>query len=809
MLRSLSLLTLGFLLLVPSVASAQVIIIDQTTRRIIHPPIPPRPPIPRPRPQPPQPAFKVSRVDIHSDVRDQIAKVQVSQVFKNVSKQTIQTQIMFPLPTDAAISELTLLVDGKEFTGRLMKKEEARATYEAIVRRRKDPALLEYMGRGLFQTSVFPIPPNAERTVEIRYQQLLKKDNGLVDFLLPIGTNKHMSRPVENLNIAVRINATDQIRTVYSPSHEVNIDRPNDKTAVCKMTLTNVRAPDDFRLMYGTQNGLVGMNVISYRPSDSEDGYFLLLASPELKRDESKTVPKSVIFVLDRSGSMNGKKIDQARGALKYFLNRLNKKDTFNIVAYDSAVESFKPELQRADGKVLQEALGFADGIFAGGSTNIDSALKTSLGMLKAKSHPSYVMFLTDGLPTVGTRDERQIASGAKAANLVGARLFNFGVGFDVNSRLLDRLSRDHRGQSVYVRPNEDIEAHVASLYNRIGSPLLTDIGMSIEFDRESKPSDPKPIARMYPKQLTDLFYGEQLVIVGRYRKGGAAKVTLTGHFGGEQKKFTFGADFVDRSADESNGFVEKLWAVRRVGEIIDELDLHGQNKELVNELVQLSIKHGILTPYTSFLADENVSLRDRENLARASRESSTQLAAESGRAAFGQRALKGRLQRVDKLDDLKRISSGFSQDEEARPTTAAPAPGQAGAGGRGGARPGGKPAKKLPSRRRVLDYAELKKEKAEAEADGVANFEDSLNSTVVQVGQKSFFRKKGIWQDSAVKEEDEKKATVIVQFSKEYFDLASSHGGKLAKYLVFDEPVVMNLEGKTYRIVPEEPEKK
>ena len=233
-----------------------------------------------------------------------------------------------------------------------------------------------------------------------------------------------------------------------------------------------------------------------------------------------------------------------------------------------------------------------------------------------------------------------------------------------------------------------------------------------------------------------------------------------------------------------------------------------GQNKELVNELVQLSIKHGILTPYTSFLADETVSLQDRENLARASRESSTQLAAESGRAAFGQRALKGRLQRADKLDDLKRLNSGFAPGEE-RPATSAPAPGQAGAAGRGGARPGGKPAKKLPGRRRVLDYAELQKEKAAAEAEGESDFEDSLSSTVVQVGQKSFFRKKGIWQDSSVKEEDEKKATLIVQFSKEYFDLAASHGGKLAKYLVFDEPVVMNLEGNTYRIVPEEPEKK
>lgn len=808
MLRSLSLLTLGFLLLIPSEASAQVIIIDQTTRRIIHPPIPPRPPIPRPRPQPPQPAFKVSRVNIHSDVRDQIAKVQVSQVFKNVSNRTIQTQIMFPLPTSAAISELTLLVDGKEFSGKLMKREEARATYEAIVRKRKDPALLEYMGQGLFQTSVFPIPPNAERTVEIRYQQLLKKDNGLIDFLLPIGTSKHNSRPVDNLNITVRVNATDQIRTVYSPSHEISIDRPNDKTAVCKMSLKGVRAPDDFRLMYGTENGLVGMNVISYRPQGSEDGYFLLLASPELKRDESKTAPKSVIFVLDRSGSMNGKKIDQARGALKYFLNRLKKKDTFNIVAYDSSVESFRPELQRADEKSVQEALGFADGIFAGGSTNIDSALKTSLGMLKAKSHPNYVMFLTDGLPTVGTRDERQIASGAKQANQVGARLFNFGVGFDVNSRLLDRLSHDHRGQSVYVRPNEDIEAHVASLYNRIGSPLLTDIGMAIEFDRESKASEPKPIARMYPRQLTDLFYGEQLVIVGRYRKGGAAKVTLTGHFGGEQKKFTFGADFVDRSADESNGFVEKLWAVRRVGEIIDELDLNGQNQELVNELVALSIKHGILTPYTSFLADDTVSLSDRENLARASRESRTQLAAESGRDAFGQRALKGQFQRAARLDDLKKLAKSRENADAARPASAGSAPAPGGRGGFGGGRtPAGKPGDSSP-RRRVLGYSELQKEKAAAKAEGDALYEDSLSSTVVQVGQKSFFRKDKTWRDSSVKDEDEKKATLIVQFSKAYFDLAASHGGKLSKYFVFDEAVVINLEGKTYRIVPEEPEK-
>jgi len=633
--------------------------------------------------------------------------------------------------------------------------------------------------------------------VEIRYQQLLKKDNGLIDFLLPIGTSKHNSRPVDMLNVTVRVNATDEIRTVYSPSHEISIDRTGNQTAVCRMTLAAVRAPDDFRLMYGTQNGLVGMNVISYRPQAGEDGYFLLLASPELKRKESRIAPKSVVFVVDRSGSMNGKKIEQARGALKYFLNRLKKKDTFNIVAYDSSVESFRPELQRADEQTIQEALGFAEGIYAGGSTNIDSALKTSLGMLKARNQPSYVMFLTDGLPTVGTRDEKQIASGARQANQVAARLFNFGVGFDVNSRLLDRLSHDHRGQSVYVRPNEDIEAHVASLYNRIGSPLLTDLGIRIDFDREQKASDPKPIAQMYPQQLTDLFYGEQLVIVGRYRQSGAAKVTLTGHVGGEKKTFTSGADFVERSADESNGFVEKLWAVRRIGEIIDELDLNGQNQELVNELVALSIKHGILTPYTSFLADETISLDDRSNLTRATRESSRQLAAESGRDAFGQRALKGRFQRAAGLNDLRKLAENAPTADAA--TSNLPAPAGGGAAGGKSSRPS--------SQRRVLDYAELKKAQDSTAAEGNEDTSGALGATVVQIGQKTFFRKDNIWKDSSIRAEDKKKATRIVQFSRAYFDLAASHNGKLARYLVFEEAVLIQLEGRLYRIVPEEKE--
>ncbi|MBM82452.1 MAG: hypothetical protein CMJ78_17955 [Planctomycetaceae bacterium] len=757
-------------------AFAQVIFVDQTTvvvhttpnqRRVVAPS-----------------SYWIKEVNVQANLRDQVAQVQVSQVFQNTGSRVLETQLIFPMPNDAAVSGLTLVVDGKEMVGKLHTKQEARRIYESIVRRRRDPALLEYIGHGMFQTSVFPVPPGKESRVEIRYSQLLKKDNGLIDFSVPISRNKHCNRPVDSLSITTRISTGDPIKTIYSPTHDASIERTSDSTAVCKLQLRNVRTTDDFRMFYGTQNGLVGMNVISYRPNPKEDGYFLLLASPEVKHDPSKKIPKTTVFVLDRSGSMNGQKMEQARAALKYFLNQLKEtgeSDLFNIVAYDSAVESFRPELQRADDKTIQQALGFVDGLFAGGSTNIDGALKTSFAMLSNPQRPSYVMFLTDGLPTVGVRDPRQIAANAKSSNKISARMFNFGVGYDVNSRLLDQLSRGNRGQSVYVRPNEDIESHVASLYNKIASPMLTDIAVDIDFDVARSESAPPPVNRRYPKQLTDLFRGEQLVLVGRYKQSGLAKVTLTGHIGGVQKRFSFPVNLVEKSLDESNGFVEKLWAARRIGEIIDDLDLNGHNKELVDELVRLSIQHGIMTPYTSFLADESVVLGQRGlNLSRANAEVSEQLSRESGRSGFSQRRFKSRLQATKQLPSVNEesdadaaiVSGGISRFGGRPANRAAPAGAGASLGGGGFA--GGKDT---AYRRRA----------------------DRLR----QVGQKAFFYKQNRWQDSTVTSEQEKKAERIVQFSDKYFELAASQGGKLAKYLVFNESVILNLDGKVYQIDP------
>ena len=756
-----ALLVCLFSLVATPAAQSQVVIINPDRDR---------------RPTPIRGDYEIKSVDVQADIRDQSAKVQVSQVFANKSSSTLQASLFFPLPDEAAISGLTLLVDGKELPGRILPKDEARRIYEEIVRQSQDPALLEYMGRGLFRTSVFPVPPGAERKVEIRYTQLLKQRDGLVDFSLPLGHSKHSTKPIKTLNLTLRVTATEAIKNIYSPSHEVKITRPDSTHAVCKATLTNVHAADDFRLLYGTERGPVGMNLISYRPDKKQDGYFLLLAAPEIKAADAKPVAKTIVFVVDRSGSMSGEKFEQARRALRFVLDRLQPGDTFNIVAYDSDVEAFRPELQRADAETLQQARGFVDGLFAGGSTNIDGALQTSLAMLTDSSRPNYVLFLTDGLPTAGERNDVKIAARVKEANKVRARLFNFGVGFDVNSRLLDRLSRDQRGQSIYVRPNEDIESQVATLYNRIGAPVMTDLAIDFEFDKAPVAGSAPAIARTYPRQLTDLFRGEQLIWVGRYRQAGAVKIKLSGNVGGEQRAFEFPAQLDDHSTGETNGFVEKLWATRRIGEIIDELDLNGHNEELVDELVKLSIQHGIMTPYTSFLADETTDLLAIQENVRRTGSGIERLRSElSGKRAFSGRRRKSSFKQANRAFGGG-LGGGVPASRSSEP----------GRGGRGG--------RVTLETRRVNDAGAMRA----GESAAVRN-----------IGQKTFFHRKGLWRDSTVTPKQEKEVIRIVQFSREYFDLAAKHGGKLAKYFVFSDPVILNLSGKTYRIDPQQQQKK
>ncbi len=744
-----SFLSVLVLFFTPVLAFGQGFLVDDRHDVSSRMPRPIWPHPPSPRPAPPQ-SYKIKELTTNVNLVDQIAKVQVSQSFVNTGSVQMEVSFIFPLPYDGAVDRLTFLLDGKEYDAKLLDADEARRIYEGYIRRNQDPALLEWIGTGMFKTSVFPVPPGAERTVTLRYSQICRKTGGITELMFPLSTAKYTSHPVEKYSLNVNIQSQSPIKNVYSPTHPIEIKRPADKNAVVSFSRTNEVPGSDFRLLYDVGSEAVGASALSYRPDVGDDGYFMLLISPEIKKLADQVAKKNVVFVVDRSGSMSGKKIEQAKSALKFVLNNLREGDLFNVVAYDSVVESFRPEMQRYNDENRQAALGFAEGLFAGGSTNIDGALHAALAQLSDDTRPNYVVFLTDGLPTVGVMNETQIVTNAKNSNKLRARVFSLGVGYDVNSRLLDKLARSCFGQSEYVRPNEDIEERVSKLYNRIGAPALTNV--AIKLDVEGAAIEQGPVAnRVYPRDTYDLFAGDQLVVVGRYKKSGAAKVTIEGTVDQQKQSFHFPAQLVEKSNDESMAFIEKLWAMRRVGEIIDEVDLHGKNKELIDELVALSKKHGILTPYTSFLADETVPFR---NLAEANRRADVALdalsAAPSGAGGFSQRAEKGSLQRA--------------------------AQAQAGGGGGLGA-----------------NFSKYK---------SVDSDKEVVVQTIQNVGRKTFFLRNNRWTDSSLTEEQEKKTQKVQRFSQDYFDLITKHGKDAAKYLALEGNVAFELGGQTYELV-------
>ena len=793
-----------FALLVPAIALGQgVLVVEDASQRVRLPrPILPGPPI-RPMPPTEEPAtdYAIDSLNIDTTIDGQVAKVQVSQTFVNQSKRTLEVSFIFPLPYDGAIDQLTLMVDGKELPGRMMNAEEARKKYEAIVRKNRDPALLEWMGTGMYKTSVFPVPAGEKRTVILSYTQLCPSNDGLADLRIPLATAKYTSQPIKTLKIRTVITGENKVGSVYSPTHDVKIERTTDKTVVAEFSAEKTIPTSDYRLLFNpdatskSDGKALSARVLSYRPDGSEDGYFMMLLSPRIETDQ-KRIAKTIVCVIDKSGSMNGEKIEQARGALKFVLQNLHKDDLFNIITYDASIQVFKPELQHVTDETIAEAVGFVETINAGGSTNIDEALQTAMGRLENPERPSYVVFLTDGLPTVGERNEMRIVEECVKANSVKARLFPFGVGYDVNARLLDRLARQNQGASEYVLPSQDIEEHVSRLYRRIESPVLTEVKLA--WKRKPSKGDAKKtpgVNRLYPKTPFDLFAGEQLVLVGRYHTPGKGTLTIRGKVGDEKKSYQFPFRFVEESEDSNNAFVAKLWAVRRVGEILDELDLRGKNQELVDELIRLATKHGIVTPYTSFLADETTDLQDMAQNRQTAERNLRELEKVAGSSGVAQRRYKGQMQNANSpasaapmlADSMKRMSSTPSRKSMAAgQRLRGMGGGMGGMGGMGGAMPGGGMMGPM----------------SEPEPDQQAQ---DVTQKVRTIGSQTFFFRNNQWVDSSVTPDQEKKLKRVKQFSDEYFRLIKEYGKKISQYLVFDEAVLVNVDGQAYLIEPAE----
>jgi len=527
------------------------------------------------------------------EITDQVAITHVDQVFRNDNDWVVEGTYVFPLPLDAAVTEFTLWIDGEAVAGEILTKEEARQIYEDIVRTMRDPALLEYIDRGAVRASVFPIQPGDTRRIELEYSQVLPADAGLIRYSYPLNTEKFSTQPLEEVSISIEVDSNAPVRAIYSPSHAVDINRVDEYHFTVGYEKTNVLPNQDFDLFYTVASEDIGLNLMTFRDpaSGDDDGYFLLLAAPSVDVDPDEVIAKDVLVVLDQSGSMEGEKFRQAQEALHYVLDHLNEDDRFNIISFSTGTRAYANRLRPAD--EAGEASYWVDRLSAQGSTDINRALLEALNQADHE-RPTIVIFLTDGLPTAGEQDRDDILANVRDAAGENIRLFAFGVGYDVDTFLLDMLAQENHGATTYVTTGQAIDEAISGFYEKVSTPVLANL--ELDFD-DIRTYD------MHPDPLPDLFAGGQLVLVGRYRSPGTGTISLTGTLNGEEITFKYPEQyFRSRSGPD---FLPRLWATRKIGSLLAQIRLQGPDEELVEQLVRLSIRYGIVTEYTSYLVTE------------------------------------------------------------------------------------------------------------------------------------------------------------------------------------------------------------
>ncbi len=509
---------------------------------------------------------------------------------------------LFPVPKDAQVDKFTMQINGQNVPAELLDAGKARAIYEDIVRRRLDPALMEYAGRSVFKVRVFPIEARGRKQVKITYSEVLKADSGLVSYTYPLNTEKFSAAPIHDVSITVKLASDQPLHSIYSPTHDVEIKHTDATHATIGYEAKDVRPDTDFQLFFAPEKSDVSLKMLTYQTGD-DDGYFLLLAAPSLDM-KSKPVPKDVTFVLDTSGSMaESHKLEQAKKALQFCLANLNEDDRFEIVRFSTEPEALFGHLTPASTKAVDQAQDFVSKLKPEGGTAIYDALGQAMKLRPDKSERPYVMiFLTDGEPTVGETNEDAIVAETDKAASDGTRIFCFGMGTDVNAHLLDRIADHTRAASDYVLPTEDIEVKVSNFFAKIREPVLANVKLTFP--------DGIHITKMYPQAMPDLFKGDQLVLTGRYSGTGSGDCVLDGDADGTPQKFTAPVTFPKDSTAQP--FVPRLWGPsRRVAYLLDEIRMHGENPELKSEVTDLARQFGLVTPYTAYLIMEDEKERN------------------------------------------------------------------------------------------------------------------------------------------------------------------------------------------------------
>ena len=556
------------------------------------------------------PSLRIERVGVLATIEDRVATTALRVEIRNTSRSAVEAELVLPVPDGAVVKGFDFEGSAVRPTAELLERGEARALYQSIVSRTRDPALLEFSGCAAVRSSVFPVPASGVQHVAVTWEQVLPAHGDRIDYTLP--RSEALGAAAIPWDISLRISSRNALATIWSPTHELAETRLSPREAWVKVPADGSSQPGPLQVSFLERASGLSTSVLACPAQHGDGGYLLLLGGvPEAPDDP--TLRREVTLVLDRSGSMRGEKFAQALEAARQIVEGLREGEAFQVIDYADDVASFASQPVLRTDATLEQARGYLSRLSVGGGTDINAALQRALGQPATEGLLPVVLFLTDGVPTVGTCDEARIRDGAVTANRHQRRLFTFGVGTDVNAPLLDALATQSRASSAYVLPGEDVEARVGEVYRRLFGPVLADPVLTV-LERDGADAS-RRLERVLPAKLPDVFVNEQLLVSARYFGSAPLRLVISGT--SPAGPATIEATFDPADADRRQGFVARLWADRRIGELVDEARQAGQPakaddprmKELVQEIVALSTEFGVLSEYTAFMATEGADL--------------------------------------------------------------------------------------------------------------------------------------------------------------------------------------------------------
>jgi Ca-activated chloride channel homolog len=584
-------------------------------------------------------AVKIKEIVAGTVITEQVAETTLEISLTNTSSIRQESELLVPVPDGAVVRAFDFQGPSTEPKAEILPKQAAAGTYHSLVSKIRDPALLEFSGYSLLRSSVFPIEARGEQKVRLTYENLLPADGARIDYVLPRSESLDYTVPWK---IFVRIKSKMPIQTVYSPSHEIETVIKSQNIVSARLADNRKAAPGPFRISYLLHRSDVTASFLAYPDSKVGGGYFLMLAGlPGESADKKElAIKREVTLVIDRSGSMAGEKIDQVKKAATGILDRLEAGEFFNLIAYNETIEPFSSHPTLVSSVTRAEAKEWIQRLSATGGTNIYDALGEALRPAPTKTALPLILFLTDGLPTVGRTSEAAIREEVNAVQCVRRRIFTFGVGVDVNTPLLNWIANDTGGAATFVLNDLDLETKVSSAFKRLTGPVISDPHLKV-VDKDGR--EMAGVVRdLFPK-MRDLFEGDQLVILGVYRGNQPLTFELSGDYFGRPRKFHFSFDA--EKASVQNNFVPRLWASRKIGFLSDAIrQTHVPSgdpkvRELVDEVVRLSTEFGVMTEYTSFLALEGSDLSAKDAVLRQASSNFTNRAVQvrSGAASVNQ----------------------------------------------------------------------------------------------------------------------------------------------------------------------------